>query len=427
MENRLDCFKPLRNRIIVLIQLGILAFFISPLYKGSATVVIILFLIFSIMDVLMFCRDAVIKKGGKTAQISFFILAIVTLLSVSPELNDYLSYGSRGEAGILRIENLFQTINGTASFPIGIDSYNCPDLFLMIPAGLRLAGFSLIASYKFYVIAFAILTTVITYKAAIWCGLKRKSAVFLTICYLFCPYRLYVIYYLCDISEYTAFAFIPLIVAGIKCLISNETAEDKYRINKHLLIIGMTGLIASKPFYAGIVAVFALIMFAVFFYKIFRKRTICEIAISTCLILGMNGFYFISRSYCDFAGKIGLQIQEVMDEAKGLILRGRYFILWYFLIITVTILLQKKKYTVIAASAMMIMVSTHFLETALYQRTAIWGYDFVNIMSAPNVYLPKKVSLVRAFCVVSLASTIAFVMLIIVDCRKCFVKRDLNQ
>ncbi len=170
-----------------------------------------------------------------------------------------------------------------------------PDLFLYIPALLRLLNVSIPTAYNIYMI----LVNVATAFFAVVCGERLFTSlrwgIVAAVFYLIEPFRLYVMMDLgAGAGMGTALVFLPCVIVGLYNVMNRKGFRWQY------LAIGLWGIASSH------VLGFALAAIVIFFYAIFhlrillRKETILAllkaVALFTVMTLGtlapFVGFYF---------------------------------------------------------------------------------------------------------------------------------------
>lgn len=277
--------------------------------KKYSVLFLLLLLLYGVVDLLMLFRQRVLSGViDSKGQVSFFVLAGGTILTMAPLFVDYIFFGADGDVHILRIESLAKSIESGSMFPNRLNA-DCiydhgyafslfyPDLFLYIPALLRVAGFTIMSAYKFYVIMIQMLTAFICYRSLGYIVRKRSAATIGTLIYLFNPYRLYNIYGRGAIGEYTAMAFMPLIAAAIYLLLTEEASSKGYKRIKYLLMLGMTGVMESHVLSTELVIIFLVLIAIVHLRRTLRKETIVQIMEAAVLTLMVNLFFWVPLIY----------------------------------------------------------------------------------------------------------------------------------
>lgn len=138
------------------------------------------------------------------------------------------------------------------------------NMFLYIPAFLRLLGYSVTISYKCYILLIHILTASIAYIS--FRGISKSRFIGLAGSALFtlAPYRLVNVYDRAAVGEYTALSFMPLIFFGLWILCKGKEAE--YKKSLIVLVVGCTGVVQSHLLSVILVACGG-IAFLVWFWK----------------------------------------------------------------------------------------------------------------------------------------------------------------
>ena len=152
------------------------------------------------------------------------------------------------------------------------------DLLLYIPAVLRLVGFSLQASYQIYVV----LINLFTVLAAYWCFGKmaesRTVGLLGAALYSLNLYRLTNLYVRAAVGEYSAMAFLPLILYALWAAFTLPTDAPGYKKLWIPGVIGYSGLIVTHILTCGMAAIFTILACLVCIRKVFCKETFAALA-----------------------------------------------------------------------------------------------------------------------------------------------------
>ncbi|SFI32164.1 hypothetical protein SAMN04487830_1428 [Pseudobutyrivibrio sp. OR37] len=163
------------------------------------------------------------------------------------------------------------------------------NIFLYIPAVLHLLGYTISACYNIYVLLINLVTITISMFSFKAIFKERKYALLGTVLYMLAAYRLCNVYVRSAVGEYTAMAFLPLIIAGIYRLYF-EIEKPKFR-DCIPLILGVSGIIESH-----VLTVEMLAWFIFAFAIIYIKRTIKIILVlieSIISVLLLNCFFIV--------------------------------------------------------------------------------------------------------------------------------------
>ena len=184
------------------------------------------------------------KKGRSTAgsrKLPLFVSTAAALVSSAPVLAGYLPIGCLPEGmdlhfHLTRIVSLAAGLEA-GYFPVRIypgmlNGYGYAnglfygDLFLYIPAVLYLIGFSVFTAYRVLVIGMNLLTALLsTYSFGRLSG-DRTIGALTGAAYTLSLYRLTQIYSYSSVGQWTAMAFLPLVVLGFYRLYENAGTAD---------------------------------------------------------------------------------------------------------------------------------------------------------------------------------------------------------
>ena len=162
-------------------------------------------------------------------------------------------------------------------------------IFLYIPTVMHLLGMPLSVSYNIYIFIVNCATCFICQYSFKRLFKKNRYAVLGTALYLFSAYRIINIYIRSAVGEYTAMAFLPLVLYGFyKIYFENKKICFKDTLP---LIIGITGIIESH-----VLTVEMSILFIGLFALIHMKRTIkilIPLLQALFTVIGINLFYIV--------------------------------------------------------------------------------------------------------------------------------------
>lgn len=166
-------------------------------------------------------------KRNKDNLISSLVIICGILVALLPLRKAFLPGGYYPDLGyhLLRIEGVKDAITA-GDFPARIyhlalngwgygGSMFYQDYLLFIPALCRLVGFDVITSYKVLIVIATVLISVSTYFSVKYITNSNYSSSLATIALLLSQYYLADVYNRSGVSEYLAFIFVPVLVAGI--------------------------------------------------------------------------------------------------------------------------------------------------------------------------------------------------------------------
>lgn len=236
------------------------------------------------------------------------LTAFVMFISYIPFMNDFLLYGHDIGFHLGRIEGLAISIsNGDFLGRINpVNGYGSasgimyPQLFIYIPAFLRLLGFPLIDVYKWFILSINLATFVIAYIS--FKNILRLDEKYIAMSasafYVLGLYRLTTIYRRAAIGEILGMTFLPLLFWGMYELFAGD--KKKWWV----AVLGWTCVLQSHVLTAEMALVFSILFLLVEIKKILcegRWKIILKAAVLTVLL---NAFFIVPFiqyfTSCDF-------------------------------------------------------------------------------------------------------------------------------
>lgn len=173
----------------------------------------------------------IIKENSRKIM---FLIIFALILSI-PYLNNKIIFAHDISYHINRIINVAEELR-LGNFPVLIhsklsngfgyaNSLFYPELFIYIPAILKLLGANTLFSYKFFIMIINLATICITYYSAYKIFKNKKTAISVSIIYSTAYYRLVDTYVRGALGEVLAMAFLPLIICGIYEIIFGENRK----------------------------------------------------------------------------------------------------------------------------------------------------------------------------------------------------------
>ena len=189
---------------------------------------------------------------------------------------------------LLRIEGLKDGLLSGA-FPVRIQpnwsngwgyavSVMYGDTTLLLPALMRMAGFTVQTSYKTFVIMVNIMTAGISFYCFFKICSNKYIALLGSLLYTAAPYRLCCMYLRAAFGEYTAMMFLPLIALGFWYAFGERNGEKNYGRRFVAPVIGFTGLIQTHILTCQMVAIFAVLLCLIAIRKVLRRKTFLYLA-----------------------------------------------------------------------------------------------------------------------------------------------------
>lgn len=206
---------------------------------------LILFFLVDFFYYLVVVRKKVIER-------KYFILFLLGFFVNLPLFVDFLFYGHDFNFHLTRIVSVANELNYGA-FPVRmmsdmLNNYGYPnslfycDFFLYFPAILYNAMVPLYLCYQIYIITINLLTMIFSYHCFQRLIKKESVALLCTMLYLFSSYRMICVYTRAAMGEYTAMAFLPLVLTGVLEIYTKEKPKFESWI---YLTMGMSGLFLS--------------------------------------------------------------------------------------------------------------------------------------------------------------------------------------
>ena len=234
-----------------------------------------------------------------------FTLAVITFLvffTSVPLLTFFMPMGDDLPFHLNRIEAIKTSLLG-GQFPNRISSFwnkgygyasavFYGELFLYIPALLRIIGFSVQAAYKFFVIIINLATALTSYYCFKKIFKNRKAVLVGCIAYMLAPYRLVSIFLRAAVGEYTAMVFFPLILYGLFRIYTEDPNDANYKNNWIATLLGYTGIIQCHILSCVMAGIFTGLFCLVFIKKTLQPRRLCQlfkVGLGTALL----NFWFI--------------------------------------------------------------------------------------------------------------------------------------
>lgn len=284
--------------------------------------------IFCAVDILFYLgRKGCFGAWSVEKRGSVLCIGLIVLFACVPLMTNYLLSGQDLTFHLMRIEGLAEGLKQgqfpVKMQPVWLNDYGYPvsilygDLFLYVPAVLRIIGFSLQASYKIYLVMIQIITAINTYLCCKEIAEDRKLGVVGCFLYVFATNRMTNIYYRAAVGEYTALAFLPLVFLGLFYLLGEkERTRAEQKKVFFLLVMGYTFMLESHMLSFNIAIVFSII-YCLFHFKKFLQNF--WFLVKTALItIGLNlGFLVPMADYMishDMKVKFASQIENMQEH-----------------------------------------------------------------------------------------------------------------
>ena len=238
-----------------------------------------------------------IKSGTFTQENAFWTIAFIGIWIISslPLLCGYTILTADGPYHMERVEGVANSLRAgifpTRLEPTWLQSYGygnglfyC-DLFLILPALLRIIGFSVTSSYNAYLLTVNALIILSSYCAFRKIIKKEYIAMLMTAMYSLSEIKYYQYIHKGTLGEGTALIFLPLVLLGLyeilfaECEKTEETIESDNKKKNTIkgwmwLTIGYSGLICSHILSTEITVLFTIIILLINLKRVFKKSVI---------------------------------------------------------------------------------------------------------------------------------------------------------
>lgn len=253
----------------------------------------------------------------------FFIVFLVTIFFASyPLLNDKFILGDDITYHLWRIENLKSGLL-SGQFPVRIgpiflngygyaSSLFYPDLFLYIPAILRIMGVSVEISYKIFIILCISATYISTYITVKYISQNRTSAICSSILFVLSQYFLVNIYSRAALGEIQAYIFIPLVVLGIYDLVFKDFEKN------YVMGIGFIGLMFTHSISLLIMLLITTIIVLFNFKKVLlNKKKLKKLILTAVVVLLITSCFWVPLFEQISSGKFKYQVPWVKISSRA--------------------------------------------------------------------------------------------------------------
>ena len=233
----------------------------------------------------------------------FFIAGITALISLPLTVRG-MNLGHDLEIHLLRIESIADALR-SGQFPARISTlalwglgypfsiyYN--DVFLYLPAVLRLLGFSADSAYKVYLAAVNLITVLTAYFSFSRIFRSRKTGMILTLLYSAASYRFINVYVRSAVGEYTAQAFLPLLAMAFFSIYSDteKTKREIFR-NAFLLTAAFSGILGSHVLTMIMAGFMILLVLIVLWRRTLKKETLFCLGLAAVMTLVINLYFLV--------------------------------------------------------------------------------------------------------------------------------------
>lgn len=262
------------------------------------------FVVFFLLDLIV----AGVASEGSLSNLLYrrrmlLLLLAAAIVVSAPELSGGITHGDDIGFHLLRIEGLARSIregilpcklqtNWDYGYGYAVSVFY-GDLFLTIPAILRIIGFPVGFSYNVFLFLIHLAGLISVY----WCCRKlsggRIASFACAFVYAACPYPLIGTYYRNALGETQAMAFLPLIVYGILTILTRDPSSREFRRAWIPAVIGFTGIIESHMLSCVICGEFLVLLLLVSIRKVLEKKRFFQLVKTAGITLALNAWFLL--------------------------------------------------------------------------------------------------------------------------------------
>lgn len=265
--------------------------------------VIHLFFVLCIINIIVFLalyrnKIRIDEENGRI----FRALIVLTFIVSIPLMVDYLLSGHDLPFHLMRIEGLKAGLLSRV-FPVRIQpdwlnghgyaaSVFYGDVFLYIPAILRIFGITVQNVYKLYVLLVNIATIFISY----YCFSKmstKKCGLICAALYSLNIYRLTCLYIRAAVGEYTAMVFLPVVLYGLWKVYTLPEDNKEHKQSWVTIAAGYTGIILSHMISCELVALFTVLTCLLLWKSTFSKKNFWVLFKAVVAIVLLNLWFIV--------------------------------------------------------------------------------------------------------------------------------------
>lgn len=169
----------------------------------------------TILNLLLGLRRAIVEGSiSGEQQTAVWILGAAVLTAGFPGLADYIT--TNGDTmKYLMLAERFSVMPATGIFGEDVLALLKGNVFLFIPAILRIIGFTVQTSWQFFVWGIHICTAIVAYRCFAGTLRNLPAALMVSTLYLLNPYRTYCFYRLGNVGLWLGISFLPLLICGV--------------------------------------------------------------------------------------------------------------------------------------------------------------------------------------------------------------------
>ncbi len=268
------------------------------------------------------------------------VLGLTIFFSSLPLFMDFLYWGHDMDFHTARIWSLAEGIkNGHWIVPIQTEMVNgygyatplfYSQLFLYIPALIYCLGAPLQVSYQIYAILINAASCLICFYCIKELFRNKRFALFGAILYTLSAYRLADVYTRASVGEYTAMAFLPLVLYGFACVYMTE--EKKITWHDYMpIVIGLTGIIRCHILTCELTALCILLFCLLTIKKTFQPQRFLALVRAALITFAVNAAFLIP-----FLSSMTMNLNVKANQVNQIQEQGTYLVQALGLFMTAT-------------------------------------------------------------------------------------------
>ena len=255
---------------------------------------LLLLCVFTVVDIFIYKES--LWKNIKNVHIGIIIL---TLFCAIPCMADFQYGGHDLPYHMQRIANVAKELSD-GQIPVRLYSYvyngygyGAPlfygDVFLYIPAILYNLMVPLYTCIHIYIFLISMITIITSYYCFKYISNNDIVALMGCFLYVFSPYRIGCIWVRAAFGEYTALAFLPLILWGMYAI----WTEEKYSLSNSIILGSGVALTTFCHILSVELSLIPLILTVAFSWRKINKQRIKGIMVSILIFLGMSAWFIV--------------------------------------------------------------------------------------------------------------------------------------
>ena len=272
----------------------------QPIYRAARLVgFVLLAALLDLALLLLFARGDENAPARRRRYAVPLVLAGIALLASLPLFSNYLYFGHDLDYHLQRITAMAAELS-YGQFPVRLttDSLNgygyanplcyC-ELFLTLPALLYNAWLPLRTCYQVYIFAVTLATAAIAYHSFGTITASRKLGLLGAGLYTLSCYRMVCIYVRAAVGEYTAIAFLPLILAGLYNIYTTEKPRFAQWAS---MAFGMAALVQCHLLSCELIALLLVVFCLLRLRETLRPARLLAWLKAALLALALSAWYF---------------------------------------------------------------------------------------------------------------------------------------